>query len=86
MIKLISEVEAEQEQNQTIYDYQDKRPPFAKFDANIPGPGNYNIKGFADEIVDKAKARSLTSAKKSSNVSKSDVTNNSNKYDVEVDI
>ena len=58
------------------YDYQDKRPPFAKVDANIPGPGNYNIKGFADEIVDKAKARSVASAKKSSNVSKSDVTSN----------
>ena len=58
------------------YDYQDKRPPFAKFDKNIPGPGNYNIKGFADEIVDKAKARSVASAKKSSNVSKSDLTNN----------
>ena len=58
------------------YDYQDKRPPFAKFDANIPGPGNYNIKGFADEIVDKAKARSVASGKKSSNVSKSDVTSN----------
>ena len=58
------------------YDYQDKRPPFAKFDANIPGPGNYNIKGFADEIVDKAKARNLASGKKSSNVSKSDVTSN----------
>ena len=58
------------------YDYQDKRPPFAKVDANIPGPGNYNIKGFADEIVDKAKARSVASGKKSSNVSKSDVTSN----------
>ena len=58
------------------YDYQDKRPPFAKVDANIPGPGNYNIKGFADEIVDKAKARSIASGKKSSNVSKSDVTSN----------
>ena len=58
------------------YDYQDKRPPFAKIDANIPGPGNYNIKGFADEIVDKAKARSVASGKKSSNVSKSDVTSN----------
>ena len=58
------------------YDYQDKRPPFAKVDANIPGPGNYNIKGFADEIVDKAKARSVASAKKSSNVSNSDVTSN----------
>jgi len=58
------------------YDYQDKRPPFAKVDANIPGPGNYNIKGFADEIVDKAKARSIASAKKSSNLSKSDITSN----------
>ncbi len=55
------------------YDYQDKRPPFAKIDANIPGPGNYYIKGFAEEIVDKAKARSIASAKKSSNVSKSDI-------------
>jgi hypothetical protein len=56
------------------YDYQDKRPPFAKIDANIPGPGNYYIKGFAEEIVDKAKARSIASAKRSANVSKSDIT------------
>ena len=58
------------------YDYQDKRPPFAKIDENIPGPGNYHIKGFAEEIVDKAKARSIASGKKSSNISKSDSTSN----------
>ena len=58
------------------YDYQDKRPPFAKVDENIPGPGNYHIKGFAEEIVDKAKARSIASGKKSSNISKSDSTSN----------
>ena len=58
------------------YDYQDKRPPFTQVDANIPGPGNYYIKGFAEEIVDKAKARNIASGKKSSNISKSDVTSN----------
>ena len=58
------------------YDYQDKRIVFGKVDENIPGPGNYRIKGFAEEIVDKAKARSIASGKKSSNISKSDVTSN----------
>ena len=58
------------------YDYQDKRPPFAKVDANIPGPGNYRIKGFAEEIVDRAKARSIASGKRSANISKSDITSN----------
>ena len=58
------------------YDYQDKRPTFGKADSNIPGPGNYRIKGFAEEIVDKAKARSVASGKKSSNISKSEVTSN----------
>ena len=58
------------------YDYQDKRIVFGKGDQNIPGPGNYYIKGFAEEIVDKAKARSIASGKKSSNISKSDITSN----------
>ena len=58
------------------YDYQDKRPPFAKVDENIPGPGNYHIKGFAEEIVDRAKARSIASGKRSANISKSDITSN----------
>ena len=56
------------------YDYQDKRPPLFKVDDN-PGPGNYSIKGFADEIVDKAKTRSVSSGKKSSNLSKSEISN-----------
>ena len=63
------------------YDYQDKRSPLVK-DNNIPGPGNYYIKGFAEEIVDKAKARNILSGKNSSsiskNLSKSDITNNEN--------
>ena len=58
------------------YDYQDKRSGFGKVDENIPGPGNYYIKGFAEEIVEKAKARNLASAKKSANLSKSDITSN----------
>ena len=58
------------------YDYQDKREAFGNIDTSIPGPGMYNFKGFADEIVDKAKARNIASAKKSSNESKSDATNN----------
>ena len=53
------------------YDYQDKRSFIGKKDSNIPGPGNYYIKGFAEEIVEKAKARSIASGKKSSNVTKS---------------
>ena len=58
------------------YDYQDKRSSLVKLDKNIPGPGNYYIKGFAEEIVDKAKSRNIASGKKSSNVSKSDITSN----------
>ena len=58
------------------YDYQDKRSFIGKNDSNIPGPGNYYIKGFAEEIVEKAKARNIASGKKSSNISKSDITSN----------
>ena len=59
------------------YDYQEKRKIFGKIDENIPGPGNYHIKGFAEEIVNNAKARSIPSGKKSSNISKGDITCNS---------
>lgn len=58
------------------YDYQDKRSSLVKGDKNVPGPGNYYIKGFAEEIVDKVKARNVASGKKSSNISKSDITSN----------
>ena len=59
------------------YDYQDKKKIFSKIDENIPGPGNYHFKGFAEEIVNKAKARSIPSGKKPSNIPKGNITSNS---------